>query len=88
MDSIRIDSSQLLPLDKNKVDVDTSKGSITLFITKPQTDCCIIIKKISNDNNPIILYSEHYPINNSNILIFKCNAMVLEFSNNTWTTLN
>ena len=72
-DSIRITESMELPITTGKLEVDTSKGAITIFMKQcppHKLEESLIITKISRDNNIISLFSETTLINNAEIIIF------------------
>jgi len=70
---IVIKESCELPINYGKIEVDTSLGSIIIFMkTVPahKSDESLTISKISHDNNSITLLSETTLINGADITIF------------------
>lgn len=71
--NITITESCELPITSGKIEVDTSSGSITIFM-KPSPlhtlDESLIITKTSRDNNTISLFSETSLINGAEITMF------------------
>ena len=70
---IRITDSLELPLNIGIIQVDTSKGGVTIFM-KPvpahSKDQTLIITKVSQDNNMVSLFSETTLINGNEIIMF------------------
>jgi len=100
-DIINISESMELPITEGKINVDTSKGSITIFM-KPgpvHTDNDeLIITKVSEDNNIVSLFSESVLINKADIVIFglrnnsnvkggNVNTIALRCDGNNWKIL-
>lgn len=70
---MRISDSQECPINKGNIEIDSVKGSITLFIKsceKHVKDEKLVIEKISNDDNLISLYCQGCLINNADIILF------------------
>lgn len=71
--AIRISESGEVPITTGTVEVDTSKGSVIIFMkpapihSKNET---LTIKKISPDNNMVSLFSETTLINKADIVMF------------------
>ena len=67
----RISESGELPITNGILEVDTTKGSITIFM-KPNSGYSdtLIITKISSDHNMVYLYSDTSLINKAEIVIF------------------
>ena len=73
MSLIRITESLQLPLFNGTLEIDTSKGSITiLMIPGPvhTSNEYLILTKISTDRHIVSLFSDTCLINNANIIIF------------------
>jgi|SRR3989304_9234486 len=69
----RISESVELPITKGIIEVDTSNGSVTIFMKaafahKPGES--LTITKVSKDNNMVALFSESCLINKSDIVMF------------------
>lgn len=88
--------SMELPITNGIIQVDTSKGGITIFMKSPQSPGDILtIIKVSHDNNTVSLFSETVLINNAEIIMFglpsyakvkkgKVKTIVLEGDNSNW----
>lgn len=73
MEVVHISESGLLPISSGKIEVDTTKGAVTIFMKScPRHDDneSLIITKISNDSNTVSLFSESSLINGAEIIIF------------------
>lgn len=71
--SFIIKESKELPIDKGKLEVDSSNGAITIFMKSVPMhgpDESLIITKTSRDNNTISLFSETTLINGADIIMF------------------
>lgn len=69
MTVITVSESGEIPVTDGTVQVDTSKGSITLML-KPGAGKELLIKKISNDSNVVALYFPDGLIGSGEIIIF------------------
>lgn len=70
---IHISESVELPITKGLIEVDTSKGSIIIFMKPSPVHAdneTLTITKISPDNNMVSLFSETTLINNAEIIMF------------------
>lgn len=70
---VRISESLELPLTIGTIQVDTSKGGVTIFMKSVPAHSekeFLIITKISHDNNMVSLFSETSLINNAEIIMF------------------
>ena len=99
---IRISESVELPITIGTIEVDSSDGSITIFMRAADAHTCnesLTIKKISNDNNIITLFSESVLINKANIILFglpkyanvkkgKVKTLKLKSDGNNWTIIH
>lgn len=71
--TIRISESLELPVNTGIIEVDTSKGGVTIFMKSVPAHSekeSLIITKTSHDNNMVSLFSETSLINNAEIIIF------------------
>lgn len=69
----RVSESIELPISTGILEVDTSKGAITIFMNSQPAHSeteSLIIKKVSHDNNMVSLFSETSLINNAEIIMF------------------
>lgn len=102
MSRAHISESGELPIHTGTLDVDTSKGSITIFM-KPSSPHKsgeqLKISKTSDDHNMIYLFSETPCINNADIVIFglpkyakvpgaKVNTLVLQCDGEQWKIIH
>jgi len=73
MSVIRITASVELPISHGILEVDTSKGSITIIMKSVpvhNSNEALIITKISEDTNIISLFSDTCLMNGADIIIF------------------
>jgi hypothetical protein len=99
---VRISESVELPISVGILEVDTSKGAITIFMnSRPrhsETDY-LTIKKVSHDNNMVSLFSETSLINNAEIVMFglpvyakvkkgKVKVIVLKSDGSNWKIIH
>jgi len=73
MSITRISESLELPILTGTLEVDTSKGSVTIFMKSGpvhNSNESLTITKISHDNNMISLFSESTLINGADIVLF------------------
>ena len=96
LNPLLITESQELPITNGIIHIDTSQGSITIFMKSPEnTGDTLIISKISHDSNVISLFSETTLVNNAEIIMFglpsyakikkgKVRTVVLQAENSNW----
>ena len=73
MSITRISESMELPTETGTIEVDTSKGGITIFmksVPAHSEDETLVITKVSQDNNMVSLFSETTLINKAEIIMF------------------
>jgi hypothetical protein len=71
--SVRISESREVPLFSGLIEVDTSKGPVTIFMKPGPVHSpkeTLIITKVSADTHTISLFSETTLINDADIIIF------------------
>jgi len=101
---INVNKSTLLPITNGTLHIDTT-DPITIFMIPPEnpTDILTMIK-ISNDDNPVMLFcddddNQNITIDNNHIVIFglnkdillskgKINTLVIKANNNNWIISN
>lgn len=65
-----VKESTHLPFTNGTINIDSSNGPITIVMTSGQPGDLLVIRKISEDDNPISLYSEDTFVNGSEITLF------------------
>lgn len=95
---VRIFESAELPITTGIIEVDTSKGGVTIFMKAGPIhshDETLTITKISSDNNMVSLFSEDVLINDAEIVMFglpiyakvkkgKVKTLVLKSTETNW----
>ena len=71
MSETRISESCELPITTGVLEVDTSKGAVTIFMKAgTSSDKTLTITKVSTDRNMVSLFSETSLINGAEIIMF------------------
>lgn len=95
---IRIDQSVELPLTNGILEVDTSKGEVTIFMKSGINGDSLTIRKISDDRNLVSLYSDTCLIDGNEITLFglpeyakvrkgKVRIVILKSDGEHWQTI-
>lgn len=90
-----ITESTILPITSGTLEVDTSEGSIIIYMSSGNIGDVLEIIKISEDTNVISLFSETTLINDAEIVMFgvpshanvkygKIKSMILESDGKNW----
>ncbi len=67
---MKINESMILPITSGRLDIDTTAGSIIIYMVSGHAGDVLEIAKISNDENVVSLFSETTYINDAEIIIF------------------
>lgn len=73
MTTITIKNSGALPINDGYINVDTTSGPVTFFVSaavKHDVNQKLVITKISNDHNAVSLLAENCLISGAEILLF------------------